>query len=129
MTETEAREFLNRYFHAAMQGTDLDAFTALFAEDGALEDPVGTPPLVGRAAIREFLAAGRSRIDHSVVEVHEVKVCGDEVATRWSGVLHTLDGRALAIDGIGVFTFAGPQLRRVREFWDVGQLARLFAAS
>ena len=128
MTETEARAFLTRYFDTATQGTDFDAFAALFTEDAVLEDPVGTPPLRGRTAIRDFLAAGRARIERSTVTLHEVKACGDEAAARWSVELRTTDGRELAFDGIGVFVFAGPgTLRHVREFWDVAALAQLFA--
>jgi steroid delta-isomerase len=33
---------------------DLDAVVDLFAEDAVQEDPIGTPPNVGRPAIREF---------------------------------------------------------------------------
>jgi steroid delta-isomerase len=33
---------------------DLEATVACFAEDAVQEDPIGTPPNVGRAAIREF---------------------------------------------------------------------------
>lgn len=33
---------------------DLEATVALFAPDAVQEDPIGTPPNVGREAIREF---------------------------------------------------------------------------
>jgi steroid delta-isomerase len=128
MTETDARAFLTRYFDAATQGTDFDAFAALFTEDAVLEDPVGTPPVRGRTAIRDFLAAGRAHIERSTVTLHEVKACGDEAAARWSIAMRMIDGRELAIDGIGVFVFADPgTLRHVREFWDAAALVQLFA--
>ena len=130
MTETEARTFLDRYFTAAMQGTDYDRFVALYSEDGVLEDPVGTPPLRGRPAIREFLAAGRQQIAHGDIAVHEVIACGLEVAARWSGMLRLVNGSSVAIQGIGVFTFADPDhVRHVREFYDVSHLASMFAGT
>lgn len=39
---------------AAFAAGDADAAAALFAEDATVEDPIGTPILHGRAAIREF---------------------------------------------------------------------------
>jgi steroid Delta-isomerase len=36
---------------------DLDGVCAVFAEDAVVEDPVGTPPRVGQAAMREFFAS------------------------------------------------------------------------
>ena len=44
-----------RYF-AASRAMDIEAWTALFAGDAVSEDPVGQPPHVGKAAIREFLS-------------------------------------------------------------------------
>lgn len=130
MTETEARTFLNRYFTAAMQSTDLDEYTAMLTEDCVLEDPVGTPPLRGRAAIREFLAAGRERIAGANWTVHEVMACGREVAARWSCALRFVSGGEHTVDGIGVFTFAESAcVCHIREFYDASFFARMFAGT
>jgi steroid delta-isomerase len=129
MNEAEAREFVARYFHAALQEADLDVFASFFLEDGVLEDPVGTPPLRGRAAIREFLRGGRALIARSSVVIHDVKVCGDESAVRWSVEVHTVRGASMSYDGIGIFMFAGPgRLRHVKEYYDASLLARMFSA-
>jgi steroid Delta-isomerase len=37
---------------------DAEGLASLFAPGGALEDPIGTPPHVGREAIRRFFQAG-----------------------------------------------------------------------
>ena len=42
---------------AAFDQGDPDAAAALFAEDAVVEDPIGSPPHVGQAAIRAFYAA------------------------------------------------------------------------
>jgi steroid delta-isomerase len=39
---------------AAVGDHDLEAVVDLFAEDAVQEDPIGTPPNVGKAAIRDF---------------------------------------------------------------------------
>lgn len=130
MTDTEAHEFIARYFHLALEGADLDQFAALYAEDGVLEDPVGTPPLRGRAAIREFLAKGRAVIASARPTVHAVKRCGDECAVHWSAEIRTVRGQGLTIDGIGIFMFnASGELRHVKEYYDVSQLALLFGGA
>ena len=128
MIEADVRESIARYFHAALEETDLDVFAGLFTEDGVLEDPVGTPPLRGRAAIREFLRRGRTLIARTSVTIHEVMVCGDESAARWSLEVHTIHGKSTTCEGIGIFTFAGPgQLRHVKEYYDASRLAMLFS--
>lgn len=130
MTESEAREFVARYFHAALVEADLDVFAGLFTEDGVLEDPVGSPPLRGRAAIREFLRRGRTLIARTSVTIHEVIVCGDESAARWSLEVHTVHGTTTTCEGIGIFALAGPgQLRHVKEYYDASRLAELFSGA
>jgi steroid Delta-isomerase len=130
MTATKAQEFIARYFYLALEGPDLDQFAALYAEDAVLEDPVGTPPLRGRGAIREFLAKGRAMIASARPTVHTVKCCGDEWAVHWSAEIRTVRGQALTIDGIGIFMFAASgELRHVKEYYDVSQLALLFGGA
>ena len=128
MTELDVRQFLNNYFAMALDAPDVNAFTELFTLDGVLEDPVGTPPLRGREAIGRFLAAGRSLIDRSKYEIRDVLSCGHESAVRWSAVVTTKRGDRIAIEGIGIFSFDDQhKLRHVREFYDVGQLQKIFS--
>jgi steroid delta-isomerase len=44
-----------RAYFLAIRAMDADAFANTFAEDGTTFDPVGTPGITGRVAIREFL--------------------------------------------------------------------------
>jgi steroid delta-isomerase len=128
MSEPDVRQFLNTYFAMALDAPDVSAFTELFAPDGVLEDPVGTPPLRGRQAIGQFLAAGRALIERSKYEIRDVLSCGDESAVRWSAVVTTRRGACITIEGIGIFSFDDRhKLRHVREFYDVGQLQKIFS--
>ncbi|MDC3962564.1 nuclear transport factor 2 family protein [Polyangium jinanense] len=128
MKEAEARQIIEAYFHAAMKEPDIRVFTAFFAPDGVLEDPVGTPPLRGREAIASFLEAGKSKLGPSEIVVREIITCGSESAVRWSGDLLTKRGERLNIEGIGVFTFDEQnKLRHVREFYDVAKLLAIFS--
>ncbi|HEU4534572.1 MAG TPA: nuclear transport factor 2 family protein [Polyangiaceae bacterium] len=130
MTDTEAQAFITRYFHLALEASDLDQFASLYAEDGVLEDPVGTPPLRGRAAIREFLARGRAVIASARPSILAVKCCGDECAVHWTVEVRTVRGQALTYDGIGIFLFAeSGELKHVKEYYDASQLALLFGGA
>ncbi|XXX78254.1 SgcJ/EcaC family oxidoreductase [Sorangium sp. So ce134] len=127
MTETEARQFIERYFHAIFNDTE-EAFAALFTPDGVLEDPVGTPPLRGREAILVFLRAGKQKIERMSAQVREIMVCGDESAARWTADLWSSSGEHVVLEGIGNFVFDEQrQLRLVREFYDVELIRKILA--
>lgn len=129
MTEIEMREFLSAYFEAALNEPDPAGYVALFAEDGVLEDPVGTPPYRGPQAIGQYVSAGKALIERVELEVHEVFACGIESAARWTMTVHTKRGDHVVVQGIGTFTFdEHGKLRHVREFYDVGLLMKIFAA-
>ena len=128
MTEAEVRQFVTRYFHAAMTEPDSSIFPTFFTPDGILEDPVGTPPLHGREAIQKFLEAGKAYIERTTFEVREIMVCGSECAVRWSSQVWTRKGQQVTVEGIGNFMFddAG-KLRHVREFYDVSTLLSIIS--
>ena len=128
MTEAEVRQIVTDYFHAALNEPDTSIFPTFFTADGILEDPVGTPPLRGREAIRKFLEAGRTNIEHSTFEIREIFVCGNESAVRWSFEVLTKKGQHLTVDGIGNFMFdEARKLRHVKEFFDVTALLSIFS--
>ena len=55
VTSVQMREALQRYIDA-INARDTQAVVALYADDATVEDPVGTPPIAGRAAIAAFYA-------------------------------------------------------------------------
>jgi steroid Delta-isomerase len=127
--ELELQQLIRRYFEVVFEAPDVSTFTALFAPDGVLEDPVGTPPLHGRDAIGQFLAAGRTLIERIDFELHEIYPCGRECAVRWSAAITTKWGERVLTAGIGIFSFDDHhKLRHVREFYDVGVLQQLVSA-
>lgn len=54
-TTDQMKQVLQSYVDGFAAG-DAASVAALFADDAVLEDPVGTPPVRGRAAIEEFYA-------------------------------------------------------------------------
>jgi steroid delta-isomerase len=57
MDHEKMREVVDRYV-AAYNARDADAILALYGENATMEDPVGTAPNRGRAAISAFYEAG-----------------------------------------------------------------------
>lgn len=52
----------------AVSGDDVEAVIALYAEDGVVEDPVGSEPQVGHAALREFYRMAVDAVEKMVLE-------------------------------------------------------------
>ena len=61
---------------------DVDGIVSLFADDAVLEDPVGTPPKVGKLVIREFIS---DAVGYGVrlKGPESLLVVGDEAAFRF----------------------------------------------
>lgn len=82
---------------------DLDGVCAVFAEDAIVEDPVGTPPRVGQAALREFFAVGIQAGARLTLD-GPVRCAAGHAAFAFHVDLHW-DGADTRIDVIDVFTF------------------------
>ena len=87
------REVVERYVELVATGPSED-IVALYAEDAVVEDPVGSEPRVGHAAIREFYSTldgldRRTRL--LAVRIAGVEAAFHfEVATMADGVTYTL---------------------------------------
>jgi steroid delta-isomerase len=83
--------------------SDTEALTQLFAETAVIEDPVGAPPLVGRAAIRQFYAricAGGAKLTLT----GPIRTTGRHAAFPFQSRV-TYKGVPCTIDIIDVFRF------------------------
>ncbi|GAA3995944.1 nuclear transport factor 2 family protein [Comamonas faecalis] len=93
---------VQRYVTALNAG-DLDAIVALYAEDATVEDPVGSAPHSGHAAIRAFYARSLAmKLD--VTLEGPVRAVANEAAFAFCVRLHW-QGRDMAIRPIDVFRF------------------------
>lgn len=52
----------------SISNSDLEAIINLFAEDAVVEDPVGTDPHIGHAALREFYQMACDSVSKMVLE-------------------------------------------------------------
>ncbi|GII64315.1 steroid Delta-isomerase [Sphaerisporangium krabiense] len=108
-----------RYLDAVANGT-ADDIAACYAPDGTLEDPVGSEPRRGHAAIREFyagLAGARRR-----TELLAIRVAGDSAAFHFH-VRTELADQTFEVEPIDVMTFDEEQrITSMRAFWSPGDM-------
>lgn len=52
----------------AMTSGDVDKIVSMYAPDAVVEDPVGSPKVVGHAAIRAFYADAAPQVDHMILD-------------------------------------------------------------
>lgn len=88
---------------AAFAAGDAEQAAAIFAEDAVVEDPIGSPPRIGKAAIRQFyiesMATGAKLHLSGPIRVAAVHVAfAMQVRLDW-------EGRKTAIDVIDTFAF------------------------
>ena len=89
---------------AALNAGDLDGIVALFADDATVEDPVGSEPRRGRAAIRAFYA-NSLKLPLTVELTQEGRAVADEAAFAFT-VSFEYQGRKTVIAPIDHFRFA-----------------------
>ncbi|MET0270471.1 MAG: nuclear transport factor 2 family protein [Sphingomonas sp.] len=101
---------------AAFAAGDPDAAAALYAEDAVVEDPIGSPPQHGRAAIRAFYAESMKTGARLKLE-GPIRLAGDYAVFPFSVNLH-YEGSDKRIDVIDTFRFDENDLVvEMRAFW------------
>lgn len=103
MTDPKVMEAAVHEYVAAFDAAAPERVAALFAEDATVEDPVGTEPKVGQAAILEFYTASMQTGAKLRLE-GQVRVCGPYAAFAFS-VLLNLGGKDMRVDVIDTFKF------------------------
>jgi steroid delta-isomerase-like uncharacterized protein len=102
---------------------DLDAIMAFFAEDATFDTPRGTDPwgsrLVGKAAVREGLAARFTGIPDVRYSEDRHWVCGDRGATEWLLTGTTTAGQRIAVRGCDLWEFRDGLIARKDSYWKI----------
>lgn len=113
-TGIDTAALVARYLSTVSEGTSAD-IAALYAADAWLEDPVGSEPRTGRAAIEEFYR-GLDGAD-STAELLFVRAVGHEAAFHFR-VTTTLPDATVVVEPIDVMTFDDAGLiTSMRAFW------------
>jgi steroid delta-isomerase len=94
---------------------DIDAIVELYAEDGKIEDPIGSDLYVGRDAIRSFYEAAIGAVE--MKQTGPVRVAGNEAAVPLVVLIGEGERRmALEIISAMVFDEAG-RIASMRAWW------------
>lgn len=98
---------------------DREGWLDLFAVDGTLEDPVGSPPRTGRDEIGEFWDQTHGMVDSiELVPDRPVTVCGDEAVLVFHAA-SVVGGQGMRVDIVDVFRVDGEgRIASQRAFWD-----------
>ncbi len=92
MVDDAAAKALALRYCELMNAGDLDGVMALFAEDVVFTDPLGTPPLRGRPALREHLAKAIAARIEEVPGTPTGSLRGGLVALPVTGTMDAPDG-------------------------------------
>jgi steroid delta-isomerase len=91
-----------------------------YADDAVLEDPVGTPPMQGKAAIATYLASFPTLFNQMKLYSLDIKPGGQEAAVSWRLRFTTKTGKVFFLEGIGHFTFNQQgKIQTEKEFFDL----------
>jgi steroid Delta-isomerase len=126
MTEQIPAERISRavrnYF-LAIRAMDPEAFSNTFAEDGTTRDPVGTPGITGRAAIREFLESICKNFKSVALTEDSVFVAGNGAAVKWTGKGTSANGKEVKFEGIDVFEInQDGKIQNVWAYWNPAEM-------
>jgi ketosteroid isomerase-like protein len=102
---------------------DLDAIMAFFAEDATLDTPRGSnvwgSRFVGKAAVREGLAARFAGIPDVHYEEDRHWVCGERGASEWLLTGTTTAGQRIAVRGCDLWEFRDGLVVRKDSYWKI----------
>lgn len=103
----------------ALNEKDLEGILSLYAENGTVEDPVGSKIISGKAALRKFYT-GAVGIDLKLTRTGPVRVAGVEAAFPFQ-LMMKAENQMMKTDIIDVFRFdeAG-KIVSMRAFWGPG---------
>jgi steroid delta-isomerase len=119
---TEIMQAAPAKYLTALAAKDLEGILALYADDAVVEDPVGSEPHVGMAAIREFYK-GTTEYDLEAALDGQVRLAGNEVAFPFI-VKNIAGGFAMHIIDVFKFNDEG-KIVSMRAFWGETNAAAL----
>ena len=99
---------------------DVQRVVQHYADDAVLEDPVGTPPMVGKPAIAAYLAAFPTLFDQLKLYSLDIKPGGQEAGVTWRIRFTTKSGHTFFLEGIGHFRFNEEgKVEAEKQFFDL----------
>ncbi len=108
------RQIYARYTEMVSNG-DVEGILELYAEDAVVEDPVGSEPLVGKAAIGEFYRGSAGTV--ALKLTGPVRLAQNEAATPMR-ILMGPEGQRQALDVISNMSFDDEgKIKSMKAWW------------
>lgn len=105
---------------AGLVSFDVQRVMNNFSADAVLEDPVGTPAMVGAPAITAYLESFPTIFNQLKLYSLDIKVRGHEAAVKWRIRFTTKTGNTFFLEGIGFFKLNQQgKIELEREFFDL----------
>jgi steroid delta-isomerase len=112
-----------RAYFLAIRAMDAEAFANTFAEDGTTRDPMGAPPITGRAGIRDFLQSICKNFKSVSLNEESIFVAGNGAAVKWTGKGTSTSGKEVNFEGIDVFEVnAEGKIQNVWAYWNPAEM-------
>jgi steroid delta-isomerase len=109
-------------YAAAYRNNDRDAFLDVFADDGVIIDPVGTPPHEGREARGAFWDTVHQLTERITFDIKDVVVCGNEAAMVFRINAGSGEGGGIQIDAVDIFEVDdGGKVTLMKAYWDMSR--------
>lgn len=118
MSTDRTQKAVADYF-AAIRAMDASAWVSTFAEDAITHDPVGAPPNVGHAQLRQFFEGIAGAFETVGLFEDQVFASGNEAAVKWTGRGTGKNGREVTFEGIDVFEINDEgKIQTIRAYWN-----------
>jgi steroid delta-isomerase len=112
-----------RGYFLAIRAMDAEAFANSFAENGATCDPMGAPPISGRAAVREFFESICKNFKSVALTEESIFVAGNGAAVKWIGEGTSINGKDVRFEGIDVFEIDGEgKIQNLWAYWNPAEM-------
>jgi limonene-1,2-epoxide hydrolase len=121
----EQNDAMVREFIAAWERRDTDHILDCFTDDGVYHS-VPLTPIVGKAAIREFVE-GFADVPPGRLEIHHQVASANVVMNERTDSI-TLNGKPVVLPICGVFEIEHGRIKAWREYFDLGPARAAYAA-
>jgi steroid delta-isomerase len=124
------RNTLDTYF-AAIAARDPQRIASVFAKDGEIEDPVGSPIHHGRDEVARLFASGVAALaSHVEIKVVAALPSGNNIAAHWTMIARGKAGREVETEGIDVLQVdAHGLIVRAEGYWNAAAFRESLAAN
>ena len=113
------REAVAAYYRAVREG-DIERIAGMYAADGVMRDPVGTPPAADDASRRQRYAGIAAAFGEFGIFEEQIVICGDEAAARWTARGTARSGAEVRFEGVSTFAFdADGKFAMMSAYFDV----------